>query len=188
MSLQALRSYTDLFGWALLGINCAGEIECVTDNIKDLIQWDRADLHRQTIYNYLHNDDHHKFVSILQSMPSVWSRSENLPGRRLRGIHSRLLIKPNEDCDGDNQYRDVLISATLMREGEHGSYALCVIRREEDLAPATPQLDGASRRPLHQITFKLDLHGKILREFISIFLFFIYFLIIIIIIGIFSNN
>lgn len=176
---QALTNYTDIIGWALLGINSDGEIESVSDNISDFINWDREDLHRQSIYDYLHDGDHHKFVSILRNMPAAWSGPENSPGHHIRGISARFLVKPSENSESTDkdEYKELLLSATLMREGEHGSFALCVVRHEEDLTSTTPQLEGASsRRNLQQITFKLDLKGIILRECDSnlIIIFFIF--------------
>lgn len=177
---QALTNYTDVIGWALLGINSDGEIESVSDNISKFINWDKEDLHRQSIYDYLHNGDHHKFISILRNIPAVWSGPENSPSHNIRGISARFLVKPSEnsDCTDADEYKELLLCATLMREGEHGSFALCVVRHEEDLSPTATQLEGASsRRNPQQITLKFDLKGIILRKHHSIrFIFFIIFL------------
>lgn len=65
---EAVEHYISSSGWALLEINAEGIIECVSKNIRDLIQFTRQDLHNQSIYSFLHPGDHKIFSPILNNM------------------------------------------------------------------------------------------------------------------------
>lgn len=67
---KAIEHYISSSGWALLKITKNGTIETVTENIKDLIRFTRADLQKQSITSYLHPSDHAKLNPILSSFSS----------------------------------------------------------------------------------------------------------------------
>lgn len=61
----------------MLEINAQGEIECITENIKDLIQRDRAELYRKSIFSIVHVKDHAKLRPILRNIQTFnWSSGE----------------------------------------------------------------------------------------------------------------
>lgn len=99
----------------MLQINAEGRIECVTENISELIRWTRAELQHKSIYDYLHENDHDKLQPILCNLSttttqaSLWTHQQALADTpanqqqqalqqqqqfKPRAIRSRLWIKP----------------------------------------------------------------------------------------------
>lgn len=91
---QALKHYTNSLGWVLLEINSNGEIECVTENIKDLILQERTELHKRSIFSLLHANDHAKLRPLLRNIQTFgWGAGET---DKFQAIQARILVKnPN---------------------------------------------------------------------------------------------
>lgn len=79
---EAVEHYISSAGWVLLEINAEGIIECVSENIKELIQFTRQDLHNQSIYTYLHPGDHKILSPILNNMTfsQGWESLDDVDG------------------------------------------------------------------------------------------------------------
>lgn len=79
---EAVEHYISSAGWVLLEINAEGIIECVSENIKELIQFTRQDLHNQSIYTYLHPGDHEILSPILNNMTfsQGWESLDDVDG------------------------------------------------------------------------------------------------------------
>lgn len=79
---EAVEHYISSAGWVLLEINAEGVIECVSENIKDLIQFTRQDLQNQSIYSYLHPGDHKILSPILNNMTFSlgWDNLDDVDG------------------------------------------------------------------------------------------------------------
>lgn len=77
----------------LLEINSNGEIECVTENIRDLIYQDRSELHKRSIYSVLHANDHRKIRPLLRAIQElgVWSGGDD----KVQGAQVQFAIKTN---------------------------------------------------------------------------------------------
>ncbi|XP_026475754.1 nuclear receptor coactivator 3-like isoform X2 [Ctenocephalides felis] len=140
--IESLHHYTATLGLVVLQISAEGRIECVTENISDLIRWTRAELQHKSIYDYLHENDHDKLQPILCNLSAattqstLWTHqsaltdgSTNQQQQSLqqqhsfkpRAIRSRLWIKPAstgdamEDQHSRSTYEDVLITASLIK-------------------------------------------------------------------------
>lgn len=86
-------------------INSKGEIECVTENIKDLILAERTELYKKSIFSLLHADDHAKIKPLLRNIQNfAWGSTES---DKFQYIHARLLIKDANVTDGDRLVLDV---------------------------------------------------------------------------------
>lgn len=95
---QALKHYTTSLGWVLLEINCKGEIECVTENIKEFTQQDRIELYNKSIFSCLHVNDHAKLRPLLRNIQTfAWGAGEV---DRFQSIQARLLVKNSNGNDG----------------------------------------------------------------------------------------
>lgn len=79
---EAIEYYTSNAGWVLLEINAEGIIECVSQNVKELIQFTRQELHKQSIYTFLHPGDHKILSPILNNMTfsQGWESLDDVDG------------------------------------------------------------------------------------------------------------
>lgn len=94
---QALKHYTSNLGWILLEINSRGEIECVTENIKELVRKERTELYRTSIFDLLHIEDHTKLRPLLRDIQTYgWGAGET---DKFQAIQVRLLENPDETDD-----------------------------------------------------------------------------------------
>ncbi|XP_055711682.1 nuclear receptor coactivator 2 isoform X6 [Phlebotomus papatasi] len=187
---EAVEHYISSAGWVLLEINAEGIIECVTENIKDLIMFTRAELSRQSIYSYLHPGDHGKLSPILNNMSFTvgWGATEDdsqspqqpqVPpgsnqagsgGKRSIKTRIRMLVKhpeaAGETIEQKQQRMDkyeevVIIAAPVKDDGDECSSVLCLITRPEDDGPL--ENSGAlPQRDLEQLTLKIEPSGKII--------------------------
>lgn len=90
---QALKHYTSHLGWVLLEINSKGEIECITENIKDLIYQDRTELHKRSIFSLLHVNDHSKIRPLLRTIQTLgWGAGDI---NKFQSVQVKLVIKTN---------------------------------------------------------------------------------------------
>ncbi|KAM7353185.1 basic helix-loop-helix family member taiman isoform 2-T3 [Cochliomyia hominivorax] len=83
---EALEHYISSVGWVLLQVNAAGIIESCTQNIRELIGYEKQELYRQPLYMYLYPGDHAKLEPILTSMTSSSSLGGNSGGGNV-GVH-----------------------------------------------------------------------------------------------------
>ncbi|XP_065358468.1 homeotic protein female sterile [Calliphora vicina] len=67
---EALEHYISSVGWVLLQVNSAGIIESCTQNIRELIGYEKQELYRQPLYMYLYPGDHAKLDPIIRNMSS----------------------------------------------------------------------------------------------------------------------
>ncbi|KAI8115207.1 Nuclear receptor coactivator 2 [Lucilia cuprina] len=67
---EALEHYISSVGWVLLQVNSAGIIESCTQNIRELIGYEKQELYRQPLYMYLYPGDHAKLDPIISNMSS----------------------------------------------------------------------------------------------------------------------
>lgn len=89
--LQALKHYTDRLGWILLEINAKAEIECVSENIKDLILRDRTELYKKSIFSLVHVKDHAKLRPLLRCIQTYnWSSGES---DKFQAIQASLIVE-----------------------------------------------------------------------------------------------
>lgn len=94
---QALKHYTGTLGWVLLEINSKAEIECITENIKELTQQDRSELYKKSIFSLLHSKDHAKLRPLLRNTQTYnWG-----PGEidKFQAIQARLIVKDSNGTD-----------------------------------------------------------------------------------------
>lgn len=78
-------------------INSKGEIECVSENIKDLVLTDRTELYHKSIFSLLHEDDHGKIKPLLRHIQNfAWSAGEL---DKSQYVHARLLIQDSNVTD-----------------------------------------------------------------------------------------
>lgn len=78
-------------------INSKGEIECVTENIKDLVLAERTELYKKSIFSLLHADDHAKLKPLLRKIQNFsWGSGDS---DKFQYIHARLLLKDTDDTD-----------------------------------------------------------------------------------------
>lgn len=90
---QALKHYTGSLGWVLLEVNSNGEIECVTENIRDLIHVGRTELYKKSIFSLLHSGDHAKFKPILRNAQTFSWCSQDID--KFEAIQVRLIKSLN---------------------------------------------------------------------------------------------
>lgn len=167
---EAVKHFIASVGWVLLEISAEGIIECVTDNIVDLVRYTSDELHSQSIYSYLHPGDHSKLSPVLNNMSFALSWDQGSDDRQARKrqqkIRIRLLVKPPEGASEtmeqkqqrQDKYEDaVLIAAPINDNSDDTSSVLCLITRPEDdtIDVAMPP------QKLEQLTFKVDRSGKI---------------------------
>ncbi|XP_049311165.1 nuclear receptor coactivator 2 isoform X3 [Bactrocera dorsalis] len=212
---EALEHYLSSVDWVLLQVTADGIIESCTQNIRELIGYDKQELFRKPLYQYLHSDDHAKLNPIINNMPygvsgnatgdigcgsgsqSGWNDLEDAnsgtnsqhstaslgPGsakaKRNIAAKVRMLVKDlrsatqtsmthqNDALDqktvgqhiNPEKYEEVMLLATPMKDdGDTTSSILCLITRPED-EPAIQQIQPQA---IEHLTFKLDVHGKIL--------------------------
>lgn len=179
---EAVNHFLSSSGWVLLEISAEGIIECVTENIKDLVRYTRSDLHSQSIYSYLHPGDHGKLSPILHNMSFAalsWDQNDDRQARkRQQKFRIRLLVKPPDGAtetmeqkqQRQDKYEDaVLIAAPVNENCDDTSSVLCLITRPEDdtIDQTMPP------QKLEQVTLKTDRNGKILsKHFLKILSFF----------------
>jgi len=65
---EALEHYISGVGWVLLQVNANGIIESCTQNIRDLIGYEKQELYHQPLYRYLYSGDHTKLEPIINNM------------------------------------------------------------------------------------------------------------------------
>jgi len=65
---EALEHYISGVGWVLLQVNANGIIESCTQNIRDLIGYEKQELYHQPLYMYLYSGDHAKLEPIINTM------------------------------------------------------------------------------------------------------------------------
>lgn len=166
---EAVQHFIASAGWVLLEISADGVIECVTENIKDLIRYTRNELLTQSIYSYLHPGDHGKLSPILHNMSFAlaWDQGDDRQSRkRQQKFRIRLLVKPPE-CASETmeqkqqrqeKYEDaVLIAAPVNESLDDSSSVLCLITRPED-----DQLDNVMQQPKwEQLSLRIDPNGDI---------------------------
>ncbi|XP_017469858.1 PREDICTED: nuclear receptor coactivator 2 isoform X1 [Rhagoletis zephyria] len=217
---EALEHYLSSVDWVLLQVTADGIIESCTQNIRELIGYDKQDLYRKPLYHFLNPGDHAKLDPIINNMPyggggdgntsggvggidcgSVWTDQDDGnsgtssqhstatfgPGgpkaKRNVAAKVRMLVKDmrsatqttasasmthqNDAMDQKTirqhiqfeKYEEVMLLATPMKDdGDSTSSILCLITRPED-EPAIQQIQP---QPIEHLTFKLDVHGKIL--------------------------
>ncbi|XP_018788212.1 PREDICTED: nuclear receptor coactivator 3 isoform X2 [Bactrocera latifrons] len=212
---EALEHYLSSVDWVLLQVTADGIIESCTQNIRELIGYDKHELFRKPLYQYLHSADHAKLDPIINNMPygvsgiatgdiacgggsqSGWNDLEDAnsgtnsqhstaslgPGsvkaKRNIAAKVRMLVKDlrsatqtsmmhqNDALDqktvgqhiNPEKYEEVMLLATPMKDdGDTTSSILCLITRPED-EPAIQQIQPQA---IEHLTFKLDVHGKIL--------------------------
>nr|XP_032529713.1 uncharacterized protein LOC116779506 isoform X8 [Danaus plexippus plexippus] len=151
--IEAIKHYTGVLGLILMEINSKGEIECVTENIKDLILAERTELYKKSIFSLLHADDHAKIKPLLRNIQNfAWGSTES---DKFQYIHARLLIKDANVTDGDS-FVDTVIHAAPVRGSstEEAGSVMCVIRRCESAA--------ISNDAVPTIVFRLDCNFNIL--------------------------
>lgn len=94
LNFQALKHYTGSLEWILLEINSKGEIECVTENIKDLILRDRSELYKKSIFSLVHVKDHAKLRPLLRCIQTYnWSSGEI---DKFQAIQAGLIVETDE--------------------------------------------------------------------------------------------
>ncbi|XP_050340124.1 nuclear receptor coactivator 2 isoform X9 [Bactrocera neohumeralis] len=212
---EALEHYLSSVDWVLLQVTADGIIESCTQNIRELIGYDKQELFRKPLYQYLHSGDHAKLDPIINNMPygvsgnatgdigcgsgsqSGWNDLEDAnsgtnsqhstaslgPGsaktKRNIAAKVRMLVKDlrsatqtsmthqNDALEqktvgqhiNPEKYEEVMLLATPMKDdGDTTSSILCLITRPED-EPAIQQIQPQA---IEHLTFKLDVHGKIL--------------------------
>ncbi|XP_069963383.1 nuclear receptor coactivator 2 isoform X5 [Bactrocera oleae] len=212
---EALEHYLSSVDWVLLQVTADGIIESCTQNIRELIGYDKQELYRKPLYQYLHSGDHAKLDPIINNMPygvsgnatadigcgsgsqSGWNDLEDAnsgtnsqhstaslgPGsakaKRNIAAKVRMLVKDlrsatqtsmahqNDALEqktvgqhiNPEKYEEVMLLATPMKDdGDTTSSILCLITRPED-EPAIQQIQPQA---IEHLTFKLDVHGKIL--------------------------
>lgn len=74
---EALEHYISSVGWVLLQVNANGIIESCTQNIRELIGYEKQELYHQPLYMYLYSGDHAKLEPIINNM---YSNSGSGPG------------------------------------------------------------------------------------------------------------
>lgn len=96
-NFQALKHYTSNLGWILLEINSRGEIECVTENIQELVQKERTKLCKTSIYDLLHIEDRSKLSPLLRDIQKYgWDSGDTV---KFQAIQVRLLENPDGTDD-----------------------------------------------------------------------------------------
>lgn len=113
----------------MLKINSEGIIETVTENIKDLICFTRAEIQKQSIYSYLYAGDHAKFSPILNNTTfSIGWEQQDDGQTTKRPIKSRIrMLVKNLDAISDtmeqkqqrqDRYEDLVLFAAPFNKGE----------------------------------------------------------------------
>lgn len=112
---QALKHYTSNLGWILLEINSGGEIECVTENIKELIRKERTELYKTSIFDLLHIEDHKKLRPLLRDIQTYgWGAGD---ADKFQAFQVRLLDNPDGTDDSgsvDDPYHYSLALLSLI--------------------------------------------------------------------------
>lgn len=127
---EAIEHYISSSGWALMKINADGIIESVTENIKDLIHFTRAELQKQPIYSYLHPGDGAILSPTLNNMSfqlACWDQQEDGQNNKKRPIQRRIrmLVKHPEGASETMEqkqqrqdiYEEVVIYAAPFSKG-----------------------------------------------------------------------
>ncbi|XP_026746437.1 nuclear receptor coactivator 2-like [Trichoplusia ni] len=163
--IEALKHYTGTLGWVLLEINSKAEIECITENIKELTLQDRTELYKKSIFSLLHVKDHAKLRPLLRNIQTFnWGAGEI---DKFQAIQARLLIKNSNGTDSVG-YAECVIHAAPVRgsSSEEAGSVMCVIRRCEDASAALLPGDGGppaiTAKQSDHIVFRLDCNFIIL--------------------------
>ncbi|XP_047042032.1 nuclear receptor coactivator 2-like isoform X3 [Helicoverpa zea] len=163
--IEALKHYTGTLGWVLLEINSKAEIECITENIKELTLQDRTELYKKSIFSLLHVKDHVKLRPLLRNIQTFnWGSGEI---DKFQAIQARLLIKNSNGTDSAG-YAECVIHAAPVRgsSSEEAGSVMCVIRRCEDASAALLPGDGGppaiTAKHSDHIVFRLDCNFIIL--------------------------
>ncbi|XP_030377850.1 nuclear receptor coactivator 2 isoform X4 [Scaptodrosophila lebanonensis] len=222
---EALEHYISSVGWVLLQVNANGIIESCTQNIRELIGYEKQELYHQPLYMYLYAGDHAKLEPIINNMysgvgvsgrgasvgsagtswgdldelnngnasqQSAGSNSNSSGGggggaykpKRSISTKVRMLVKdtrpatqtsnsgtldasdqkPLRQVGQQDKYEEVvLIAAPVKDDADANSSVLCLITRPEDESPLEINMQQhVQQQPIEQMTFKLDIHGKIL--------------------------
>ncbi|CAH0748970.1 unnamed protein product [Diatraea saccharalis] len=163
--IEALKHYTTSLGWVLLEINAKGEIECVTENIKEFTLQDRTELYKKPIFSCLHVNDHAKLRPLLRNIQKfAWGSGEV---DRFHAIPVRLLVKNTNGTEGASYVESVIHAAPVRGpSSEEAGSVMCVIRRFEDASAALLPDDGGppaiAAKPSDHIVFRLDSNYTIL--------------------------
>jgi hypothetical protein len=81
-----------------LEINAKGEIECITENIKEFTLQERTELYKKSIFSCLHANDHAKLRPLLKTIQTfAWGSGEV---DRFHAIQVRLLVKNTNGTEG----------------------------------------------------------------------------------------
>ncbi|VVC96712.1 unnamed protein product, partial [Leptidea sinapis] len=87
--IEAVKHYTSVLGLILMEINSRGDIECVTENIKDFILFERTELYKKSLFSLLHPDDHAKFNPLLRTVQTfAWGAADS---EKFQNIQARFL-------------------------------------------------------------------------------------------------
>ncbi|XP_050670199.1 nuclear receptor coactivator 2 [Leptidea sinapis] len=96
--IEAVKHYTSVLGLILMEINSRGDIECVTENIKDFILFERTELYKKSLFSLLHPDDHAKFNPLLRTVQTfAWGAADS---EKFQNIQARFRIKDIDVADG----------------------------------------------------------------------------------------
>ncbi|CAB3231051.1 unnamed protein product [Arctia plantaginis] len=163
--IEALKHYTGTLGWVLLEINSKAEIECITENIKELTLQDRSELYKKSIFSLLHAKDHAKLRPLLRNTQTFnWGTGEI---DKFQAIQARLIVKDSNGTESAG-YAECVIHATPVRgsSSEEAGSVMCVIRRFEDASAALIPGDGGppaiTAKQSDHIVFRLDCNFIIL--------------------------
>lgn len=77
---EALEHYLSSVDWVLLQVTADGIIESCTQNIRELIGYDKQDLYRKPLYHFLNPGDHAKLDPIISNMSYVGGGDGNTSG------------------------------------------------------------------------------------------------------------
>ncbi|XP_045520917.1 uncharacterized protein LOC123712042 isoform X2 [Pieris brassicae] len=136
--IEAVKHYTSVLGLILMEINSKGEIECVTENIKELILVERTELYKKSIFSLLHTEDHAKLRPLLRNIQTfTWGPTDP---EKYQNIQARFLVKDSTATDG-SRLAECVIHAAAVRASpaEEAGSVMCVIRRCDPAAPAPPR-------------------------------------------------
>ncbi|KOB78944.1 Steroid receptor coactivator, partial [Operophtera brumata] len=173
---EALKHYTGSLEWILLEINSKGEIECVTENIKDLILRDRTELYKKSIYSLVHVKDHAKLRPLLRCIQTYnWSSGETDKFQAIQAVQYVIMQGVNVMyCVCCSVVEAVIHASPVRGSSEEAGSVMCVIRRCEDASAALPPVGGGppaiTAKQQDHIVFRLDCNFSILCMNIAILL------------------
>ena len=114
---EALEHYISSVGWILLQINSTGIIESCTQNIRELIGYEKHELYRQSLYMYLHPGDHAKLDPIISNMisPSVRGGSSSGSSSGINDVNSVWGLSGDADDHSNNCGKQERSNSTKIR-------------------------------------------------------------------------